>query len=67
MVYYPRVSFKTGIFPSAVRSFPTNGNYSATQRLMLTSTRIFGTKIGYVNYDSEALCVQEFHLSGSQG
>jgi hypothetical protein len=46
MVYYPRVSFKTGVFPSLLRTFPTNGQYAGTQRLVLTSSRIFGTKIG---------------------
>ena len=47
MVYIPRISFKTGVNPSLVRTFPTNGQYTGTQRLMLTSSRIFGTKIGY--------------------
>lgn len=46
MVYFPRVSFKTGINPSLVRSFPVDGNYTGTQKLMLVKTRIFGNKIG---------------------
>ena len=46
MVYYPRISFKTGILPSLVKSFPADGNYTGTQKLMLSSSRIFGTKIG---------------------
>jgi len=46
MVYYPRITFKTGILPSLVRSFPPNAQYAGTQRLLLTATRIFGTKIG---------------------
>jgi hypothetical protein len=46
MVYFPRISFKTGINPSILRSFPTDGNFTGTQKLMLTRTRIFGNKIG---------------------
>ena len=46
MVFIPRISFKTGINPSLVRSFPTDGNYTGTQKLLLTKTRIFGNKIG---------------------
>jgi hypothetical protein len=49
MVYIPRVNFKTGIFPSLVRSFAADGNYTGTQKLMLTSSRIFGNKIGYIS------------------
>ncbi len=45
MVYVPRISLKTGINPSVVRSFPTDGNYTGTQKLMLIRTRIFGSKI----------------------
>lgn len=47
MVYIPRVCFKTGISPSALSQFPTNGKYSGTQKLLLTKTRIFGNKIRY--------------------
>jgi len=46
MVYIPRIPYKTGINPSVLRTFPTNGQYTGTQKLMLTATRIFGTKIG---------------------
>ena len=46
MVYVPRISLKTGINPSLLRSFPIDGNYTGTQKLMLVRTRIFGTKIG---------------------
>ena len=49
MVYVPRISLKTGINPSLFRSFPTDGNFTGTQKLMLTQTRIFGTKIGYMH------------------
>jgi hypothetical protein len=49
MVYIPRVTFKTGVFPSLVRTFATDGNYTGTQKLLLSSSRIFGTKIGYFN------------------
>jgi hypothetical protein len=65
MVYYPRITFKTGILPSLVRSFPTNGLYGGTQKLLLTSTRIFGTKIGYKRIYQGVLCVQESVLSDS--
>jgi len=63
MVYIPRIPFKTGINPSLLRTFPANGQYTGTQKLMLTATRIFGTKIGYhYNYLVE-LYVQVFrHL-----
>lgn len=47
MVYIPRINFKTGVLPSLVRNFPTDGNYTGTQKLMLTASRIFGNKIGY--------------------
>lgn len=47
MVYYPRINFKTGVLPSLVRTFAPDGNYTGTQKLMLTSSRIFGTKIPY--------------------
>lgn len=60
MPYIPRISFKTGINPSMVRNFAVDGNYTGTQKLMLTATRIFGTKIGYLCYHSAAHCVQEF-------
>jgi hypothetical protein len=53
MVYIPRINFKTGVLPSLVRTFPTDGNYTGTQKLMLTASRIFGNKIGY-NYDDLA-------------
>jgi hypothetical protein len=46
MVYFPRISFKTGVNPSILRSFPADGNYTGTQKLMLTRTRIFGNHIG---------------------
>ena len=46
MVFLPRISFKTGIMPSLLRTFPADGNYTGTQKLMLASSRIFGTKIG---------------------
>lgn len=46
MVFLPRISFKTGINPSLLSSFPTNGKYTGTQKLLLVQTRIFGTKIG---------------------
>jgi hypothetical protein len=46
MVYFPRISFKTGINPSILRSFPVDGKYTGTQKLMLTRTRIFGNQIG---------------------
>ena len=45
MVFIPRIVFKTGIHPSALSKFPTDGNYTGTQRLLLAQTRIFGTKI----------------------
>ena len=48
MVYIPRLTFKSGINPSIVAWFPTNGQYSATQKLMLTRTRIFGDKIRFI-------------------
>ena len=48
MVFRPRISFKTGINPSILSSFPLNGNYTGTQKLLLARTRIFGTKIGYL-------------------
>jgi hypothetical protein len=48
MVFIPRISLKTGINPSLLRSFPTDGNYSGTQKLLLAKTRIFGSKIGYL-------------------
>lgn len=60
MPYIPRISFKTGLNPSLVRSFPPDGNYTGTQKLLLTNTRIFGSKIGYVLADSEARCVREW-------
>ena len=60
MVFYPRISFKTGVFPSLVRSFPTDGKYAGTQRLLLTATRIFGTKIGYLPPNLAVPCVQEY-------
>lgn len=63
MPYIPRISFKTGINPSMVRNFPVDGNYTGTQKLMLTATRIFGTKIGYLAYDLVVLCVQACLLS----
>lgn len=46
MVYVPRISLKTGMNPSLLRSFPSDGNYTGTQKLLLTRTRIFGLKIG---------------------
>jgi hypothetical protein len=46
MVFVPRISLKTGINPSILRSFPVDGSYNGTQKLMLVRTRIFGTKIG---------------------
>jgi len=48
MVYLPRISLKTGMNPSLVRSFPADGNYTGTQKLLLAKTRIFGSKIGYI-------------------
>lgn len=45
MVYIPKINFKTGINPSVLSRFPTNGQYSGTQKLMLAQVRIFGTKI----------------------
>lgn len=48
MVYIPRISFKSGISPSLLAWFPTNGKYSGTQKLLLTRTRIFGNKIRYM-------------------
>ena len=45
MVYIPRITFKTGINPSMISTFPVNGQYNGYQRLLLTKTRIFGTKI----------------------
>merc|ERR1739838_128614 len=45
MVFIPRIVFKSGIHPSALSKFPTDGNYTGTQRLLLAQTRIFGTKI----------------------
>ncbi len=56
MVYIPRLSFKTGINPSQLAWFPTNGQYSATQKLMLTRTRIFGDKIKYPFLYAVGLC-----------
>ena len=47
MVFIPRLSFKTGINPSLIAWFPTNGQYSGTQKLLLSRTRIFGNKIRY--------------------
>lgn len=49
MVYIPRLTFKSGINPSILARFPTDGKYSGTQRLMLTRTRIFGDKIRFIN------------------
>ena len=46
MVYIPRITFKTGIGASVIRTFPVDGKYNGTQRLMLTSSRIFGTNYG---------------------
>lgn len=46
MVYIPRISLKTGTNPSLLRSFPIDNNFTGTQKLMLSRTRIFGTKIG---------------------
>ena len=63
MPYFPRISFKTGILPSLVRSFPTDGQYAGTQRLMLTATRIFGTKIGYDDWEVVEQCVRVWPLS----
>lgn len=65
MVFIPRIPFKTGILPSVLRTFPPNGQYTGTQKLMLTSTRIFGTKIGYFNIDVEEYCVRAFLPLGS--
>ena len=48
MVYIPRVTFKTGISPSVISQFPVTGQYSGTQKLMLTRTRIFGDKYRYI-------------------
>jgi hypothetical protein len=45
MVYIPRISFKSGINPSLIAKFPTDGKYTGTQKLLLTRTRIFGDKI----------------------
>ena len=64
MVYFPRICFKTGISPSLVRTFPTDGNYTGTQKLMLTSSRIFGTKIGYSNHNKGVICDRGWNLSG---
>lgn len=47
MVYIPRLTFKSGINPSLLATFPINGQYSGTQRLFLTRTRIFGQPITY--------------------
>jgi hypothetical protein len=41
-----------------VRNFPVDGNYTGTQKLMLTASRIFGTKIGYSSSNPAARCVQ---------
>lgn len=46
MVYKPRISWKTGINPSLLATFPKDGKYTGTQKLMLVRTRIFGDKIG---------------------
>jgi hypothetical protein len=48
MVYIPRITFKTGINPSIISTFPTDGKYTGTQKLLLTRTRIFGDKIRYI-------------------
>jgi hypothetical protein len=47
MVFIRRISFKTGINPSLLSSFPMDGKYTGTQKLLLVQSRIFGTKIGY--------------------
>ena len=54
MSYRRLYSFKTGISPSLLDSFPTDGKYSGTQKLLLIRTRIFGDKIGYILCYSEA-------------
>jgi len=63
MVFIPRITFKTGVNPSLVRSFPVDGNYTGTQKLMLTASRIFGSKIGYINIHLVEPCVLEWLLS----
>ncbi len=55
MVYIPRITFKTGINPSVINSFPKNGSYTGTQKLLLTKTRIFGDRIGYDMVNSEGI------------
>lgn len=44
MVYIPRINFKSGINPSVLAFFPTDGKFSGTHKLMLARTRIFGDK-----------------------
>ncbi len=58
MVYIPRLTFKSGINPSRIAWFPTDGKYSGTQKLMLTRTRIFGDKI---RYKYSIMIVETFH------
>ena len=45
MPYFPWINFKTGINPSRLSRFPTDGKYTGTQKLLLTRTRIFGDAI----------------------
>ena len=55
MVYIPRISFKSGINPSVLSKFPTDGSYTGTQKLLLTQSRIFGNKIRYQYVKSVAI------------
>lgn len=59
MVYRKLLSFKTGRNPSLLNSFPYDGKYTGTQKLLLIRSRIFGDKIGYFKIYLEEQTPQE--------